>query len=212
MNKQLVTILILMLPWISSPAQQTNIVSMLSPKLRKLMTANPAALTILTNAFCAACTNKSVTVHYFYGDSRPRAGHYYPDTIGEADAVLVIREDQQPWDEFMSIVYELQNASNGGRIEELIQRAKSDSISRAEFATEILRVEFESLKTTRALLRDLKLSKKEKAGSYFYPLIMPCPSDFQGFLSYTKRVSAPRDVVKEYEAKYDALRKKAEAH
>jgi hypothetical protein len=95
---------------------------------------------------------------------------------------------------------------------QLAQRTSAGTISSTEFATEVLRAEFEALKTTRDLLRDLKLSKKEKACSYFYPIIMPCPSDFQSFLSYTKRVSAPRDVMKEYETKYDALRKKADAH
>ncbi len=212
MNKKLVAILILMLHWLASPAQQTNIVSMLSPKHRKLMTANPTALSMLTNAFCTACTNKSVAVHYFYDPSRTRAGHYYPVTVGEADVVLCIREDQQPWDEFICIVYELQNAGNGERFGELSQRAQSGSISRTEFATEILRAEFDAMKTTRGLLRNLKLSKKEKMGSYFYPIIMSCPADLQGFLTYTKTASAPRDVMKEYEAKYDAIRTKADAH
>jgi len=80
-------------------------------------------------------------------------------------------------------------------------------LAREQFATEISRFEFEATKDTRSILLTLKFRKKEINESYYYRKFIECPTNFDGFLSYSRRVSPHRDAITEYELKYDSLRK-----
>jgi len=52
----------------------------------------------------------------------------------------------------------------------------------------------------------MKLTKREKAQSYFYPKVPGCPEDFEASLSYQKRTSPHRDLTQQYQEEYDQLR------
>ena len=209
MNQRLLIFLLVIPSFFSSRAQETNFLGSVSPKLRKLCLHNPPAWTMLTNTISAVFTNKSVSVHYYYSDdeAKPRAFHYYPRTIGMSEVVVCVRENQQPWDEFITIVYELLNSRSESRFGALCDQARVGTISKAEFAKEMMRAEFEAVRAMHDLLGKLKLSENEASGSWYYGRFIGCPNDFEGFLSYRKKVSPQIDPIKQYEAHYDALRK-----
>jgi hypothetical protein len=192
----------------SSWAQESNIVSAVSPKLKKFMSDHSEAAKIFTIAISSAFSNKTVRLYYFYSndDSKARAFHFYPNTAGLPEVVLCVRENQTPLDEFITTLFETQNSKRENEFWKLCQDAGSGNISREQFAKEILQYEFEATKSTRATLLTLKFGKKIH-DSHYYRSFIECPTNFDDFLSYSKKVSQDRDVTKEYELKYDSLRK-----
>ena len=180
---------------------------MASPKLRQFLAKHPEASKSLTNSLYQAFGHKVVQLYYFYSDNDavPRASHYYPT---ESAVGIIIRENQQPSDEFICLLFELLNSGGEKQFKELFRKAESGEISRTNFAQEMLKVEFTAAKTTRDLLRTLKFGKKEIAESYYYNRFIDCPDEFNNFVDYCRRVSSPnRDPIKDFEEKYDGLRK-----
>jgi hypothetical protein len=207
-NKYKLALLAFMLLSIPSWAQQTNFFTP-SPKLKALLASNPPARTALSNACASAFSGKTVGLYYFYDDTDAtrKTYHFYPNTIGEAAVVICIRENQEPWDELIGLLFELLNSKSENHYWDLFEKARAGTIARDEFAMAMLRFEFEGAKATRDLVRDFHLTKKESQKSHEYGLFLNCPNDFEGFLAYTQKVSAGHDPIKEYEAQYDALRK-----
>jgi hypothetical protein len=188
-----------------SSAHGSDVYSTFSPKLKEYLTANPAALSVLTNSISEVFASKTVRVFYFYAEdeAEARAFHTYP----EASVVwIAVRENQESCDQFITLFFEVLNAKNGDTFRKLFRDAHAKSVSKAEFARQILRAEFDAVKRTRDVLRTLNLSEKDRAESYYYNRFDQCPNKFEDFLAYAKRVSPRRDVLKEYEARYDALR------
>jgi len=188
---------------------QSNIVSEASPKLKKFLSDNPKAAKIFTNAISNAFSNRTVRLFYFYSndDSEARAFHFYPNTAGCPNVMLCIRENQTPLDEFITTLFEILNSRNENAFANLFQDAYLGTKSREQFATEISRYEFEATKDTRSILLALKLGKREINESDYYRKFVECPTNFDGFLSYSRKVSPQRDAFTEDELKYDSLRK-----
>jgi hypothetical protein len=191
----------------SSWAQITGIT--ISPKLGKFMSDHPQAEKILTNAFSNAFSKKTVGLYYFYSydESQPRSFHYYPDNAGWPEVVLCVQENQKPIDEFITLLFETFNSKSEGGFTNLAQEASLGTISKEQFAKEVVRYEFETTKNTRVTLLTLKFEKKEIKESDYYSIFIACPTNFDDFLSYSKKVSQNRDPMKENELKYDSLRK-----
>jgi hypothetical protein len=189
-------------------AQQSSLESRMSPKLHQFMKDHPAASASLQSSFSEVFSNRTVWVFYFYtgDDSEARAFHFYPNTVGLPEVTICVCENQQPADQFITMLFEVLNARGEKRFNELADEARARSIPKAEFVREVLRQEFEATKRTRDLVLAIKFSRKEKSASHYYRLFAECPTTFDDFLSYTKRVSGKRDAMKEYEAKYDSLR------
>jgi hypothetical protein len=206
MSKTICFLLLLFGLCASSPAQEGTILNTVSPKLRQFLTKNPAAFRILTNTLAEAFARRTVQVYYFYSDdeSIARAYHYYPD---ESVVGIVIRENQQPLDEFLCLVFESLNSTGQKSFLELRAKAGSGEISKTAFPREVRRVEFNAIRRTRDLLAGLKLRKGETLKSYFYKRLRDCPDDFEAFLLYNKKVSPQRDATQHYEMMYDLLQK-----
>ncbi len=192
----------------SSWAQESKLLSNLSPKLGKFLADHPTAMKTLTSALADAFSGRTYGLYDAYSDdeSEARAFHFYPDTPGLPDVLICVRENQLPFDEFASMLFEIVNSKGENQFAKLCQQAKAGSISRSDFAREILKVEFGATKTTRDLIAALKLDKKEMAQTHYFSKFMECPNTFEDFLTYPKEDSHHRDVLKEYESKYDALR------
>jgi hypothetical protein len=207
MQKKTIIFVLSLLLCISSWAQQTNILNSVSPKLRQFIIDHPAASKLLTDTLSEAFSNRVVQIYYFYSDDKslPGSYHYYPS---ESAVGICILESQQPVDEFSSFIFEALNSEGEKHFQELSYKAQSGNISRTNYATEIMRVEFAAVKRTQNLLGNLKLNEKEISGSHLYKHFLECPSKFEDFLIYTKKISLPeRDSIKEYEAQYDLLRR-----
>jgi hypothetical protein len=189
-------------------AQRDDVTTTVSPKLRGFLDHNPKAFQVLTNALRESFTNKAVQLYYFYStnESLARALHSYPS---ESDVSIYVRENQQPVDEYICFLYETINARREMRFRQLSEQAESGHISRHDFAIEVNKAEFNAVKMTRDLLAGLKFSKQEEAESYYCKRFRDCPNDFEGFLSYIRKVSPQRNVMADYEMKYDSLRKRA---
>jgi len=209
MLKQAIILFLSMLMCSSSLAQESKFLGGLSPRLRKLLAGHPAAMKTLTSALSDAFSSKTYGVYYFYSDDKSdaKAFHFYPEKAGLPEVMVCVRENQTPLDEFTTMLFETLNAKGENRFAKLCENARAGTISRAEFAREILRVEFEAVKNTRDLLATLKFRKKEMAEAHSYDRLMHCPGKFEDYLSYLQMDSHNRDVIKEYELKYDSMRK-----
>ena len=205
-NKVFVLLLLLGLSP-SSQAEEGRILNTLSPKLRQFLSENPKAYQSLTNSLSEAFAKRTLQLYYFYSDdeSIARASHYYPN---EAAVGIFIRENQQALDEFICLVFEAINSISEKGFLELFAKAESGEISKDNFTREIAKLEFKAAKRTRDLLMGIRPSGSEAFRSYYYKRFKDCPDDFEDFLLYSKKVSSPhRDSTKEWEMKYDLLRK-----
>jgi hypothetical protein len=194
----------------SSQAQTSNIFSMVSPKLKQFLTAHPEASLAMSNVLSEAFPNRTVQLFYFYSDdeSTARASHYYQD---ESSVGIIIRENQQPCDECMCLIYEMLNSEGEKRFLELTEQAKSGAVSKEGFVMGIKQQEFQADMKMQNLVRKFRFSEKEKAESYFYNRVIHEPSNFEESLSYAKKVSPKRDQIKDYEQEYDYLQKSSVA-
>jgi hypothetical protein len=193
-------------------AQGRNFFDSVSPKLNKFLIDNPAACKVLTNALVNAFATNSLTLYYFYSDdeSQARAYHYYPNTAGSASVYIFVRENQTALDEFIALFFETLNTKGQDRFVKLFEKAKAGTISKSEFAKEILKVEFEAMKKAQAVFTSLKFSKKETNKSDLYRVVVECPTEYEEFELHCTKDSPHRDPIKEYESKYDLLRKVSE--
>jgi len=115
---------------------------------------------------------------------------------------------QEPLDEFICLLFEIINSTNEKHFMELAAKAQAGEISKEDFVRGIDGIEFMAMKRTRDLLRGIKFAKTDTANSYNYKRLSETPDNFDDFLLYRKKVSPHRDARKEYEAKYDFLRKR----
>jgi hypothetical protein len=191
---------------VSSWAETPNILDMSSPKLRQFLVGHPVASITLSNIYVEAFSNRSVHIFYFYSDdeSVPRAHHSYAD---EASVNIFIRENQQPSDECLSLIFEMINSEGEKRFLQLADMAKSGKITKQDFVKEVMRQEFKAVRKIQSLIGGFNLNNTETHESYFYNRIANCPGNFEDFLTYKKKVSPNRDQVKEYGQWYDYLRK-----
>src|SRR5215831_10905831 len=192
MLKPIILALLCTLACPASKAERSWIEGRFSPKLTKLLNDYPAALKVLTNSFAETFTNRSVGVFYYYShdDSEPRASHFYPATYGCPDVCICVEENQHPLDEFITLLYETLNARGEPKFKKLAEDAGAGTVSKDEFVRGLLKIEFEATSRTRELLLSLSFKKKDIRGSYYHKLSMGCPQDFEGFLTYTKKLSA----------------------
>jgi hypothetical protein len=130
-----------------------------------------------------------------------RASHYYPSTTS---VTIIVRENQSPCDEYISLLFEVLNSQGESRFQQLVEMAKAGAISRREYATEVLKQEFVATKNARDLIGNLGFGNKEIEESYFYNRLIKCPDEFEGFIPYLKKVSPQRgDPYEGYEKFYD---------
>jgi len=190
---------------LGSAAQQASILNSVSPKLRQFLSETPRAFASLTNCMAEAFSNRTVQLYYFYSDDekRARASHYYPY---ESVVGILIRENQEPVDEFICLVFEAINSTGQERFIGVFTKAQSGQVSKEEFTREMEKIEFVAIKRAREVLRAIKLSSKQVDKSYYYKRLIDCPDDFDDFIAYSKKVSPHRDTTAEWAAKYDMLR------
>lgn len=188
---------------------QTNILDALSPKLTKFLADNSSIRMTLSNACAAVFPGKRVSLFYFYSrsDSVPRAHHYYPSAVGQADVVICVRENQEPCDELISLLYEILNSRHEEQFQRLFQRARAGTVSKEDFANEIDRAEFQTVKDTRDVVRCFRLSRKERARSHYYSRFVGAPDDYKDLEAYAAKVSPGYDTKNYYQQQYDVLRK-----
>jgi len=193
---------------LTAGAQSNSFASTVSPKLRQFLTDHPAAALTLSNTLAEAFTTRTYRIYYFYSDdeSIPRAAHTY---AGPSMVWITVRENQQPADEFVGLIFEALNSEGGQRFGELADLARVGRITKPNFVREVMRQEFQAVKKTRAMLGGFQFTPAEIEASYFYSRFIQCPDDFEQFLVFKKKVSPNRDQVKEYEKLYDTIRSHA---
>lgn len=184
--------------------------SSMSPELRGLVERHPAAKEVLMDASAGALPNAGFRLRYTPAEtmktSGPRSEFRMPFP-GEAQVpVVTIVEGQQPWDQFILLVFELHNSRGKAAFERLWQQARAGSITKEQFADGVMRTEFEAVKRLKRIVRTLPLSDAEKASSHAYPRLVSCPEDYRHSQAYVKRVSPKRRQAQEYYELYDSIR------
>jgi hypothetical protein len=187
-----------------SQAEEVQILNMVSPKLKEFLLEHSVELKCLTNALSQAFTDRKLELFYYYSDdeSTPRSFQSYPS---ESVVSITIRENQQPVDQFICLLYEVMNSESEERVGKLCRMAQTKDISRTTFAHDLLKMEFDTLKKTRDLIRSLNFSKKDISASFYYESFMKCPDNFEAFLTYEKTLSSNYDPLANYELEYDSL-------
>jgi len=188
-------------------AQENIALTHISPKLKTFLTDHPAASKALSSELFLAFGSRLLTIYYFYTDdkSSPSAEHYYPKATS---VVITVKENQQPSDECICLLFEMINSEGEPRFQQLSAMARAGTISRETYATEILRQEFVALKKMRSLIPTFQMNSNEIKESDYYGTIMSCPDDFTQFLIYRLKVNPNRDSLLEYEHWYDSLHPK----
>jgi len=183
--------------------KESNVLEMLSPKLHALLNDNVEATRLLTNTIGKAFSTRKFKIYYAYSSNRTHSYHYYVDDA----VVIVLRGEQEALDEYLGLVYETLNSENEDRFLKLCHKAESGSISRLNFAHEMLRIEFGALKKEQSLVRKLKFPTKDTLESYFYKRTINCPDKFEEFLGEIEKqvTTNERNVIRDYERDYDSL-------
>jgi hypothetical protein len=196
--------LVLLVGWpcMSCWAQDKSAFITLSPKLKQFLADHPVAAASLSHALSEAFGNRKLVFYYFYSDdeSVARAAHYYPNPTS---VTIIVRENQLPCDECICLLFEVLNSEGEPRFQQLVGMAKAGTISRVDYATEVLKQEFIAGKKTRDLILKFGLSQQEIAESYCYNRLVQCPDNFDASLSYTLKVSPNRHAFEDYERYYD---------
>jgi hypothetical protein len=186
----------------SGTPDNRDMLNAFSPKLTGLLAEHPAAKKALSNAFSIAFARKNVWLYYFYtnDETEARAFHFYR---GENLVNIAVRENQHPWDEYVSILFETVNSMNEKSFSKLSRDAESGKIPRSDFPLKALEIEHRAVKQTRDLIKALGLSEADVAGSEIYHSFLESPDSFDAFLAYIKKVSTVRNPIVEYQKQYD---------
>jgi hypothetical protein len=201
--RQLLLVLLVGWPCISCWAQgYSATLKGLSPKLNQFLSDHPVASASLSKALSEAFGSRNLGLYYFYTDdeSVARASHYYRNSTS---VTIIVRENQLPSDECICLIFEILNSEGEPRFQQLVEMAKAGSISRVDYATEVLKQEFKATKKTRDLIATFEFSQKEIAESWSYNRLIQCPDDFNAFLPYLHKVSPNRHTFEDYERYYD---------
>jgi hypothetical protein len=209
MRRKLTVLLLCLWAWSPSWAQEGMMRTTVSPKLRQFLADHQDATKILTNAISEIFSNRTVGVYYFYSydETKPRAYHYYPNVVSEPQVVICVRENQEPVDEYITLIFEMVNSTGEKRFAKLCDDARAGRVPKKEFAREILKIEFETIQGTRERVMALKIGGKETIESFCYKRYLECPNKFEDFLSAMEKDPGSPNPLKEYEAQYDAMRK-----
>lgn len=201
MLSRLVTVLFLWAVLYSAYAQDGNVESKFSPKLKAFLAEHPPASAALSNVISEALTGRSFELYYWYSEdqSLPKASHDYGDG---SKVRIFLRENQPALDEFVSLLFEVVNSEGRKKFVELFERAKTRKISKQDYVRNVSLQEFEAAKKTRDLLHNLNFRPGEVASSWPYQLFLQCPNDFAMFFSVWGR-----DLTKLYEREYDATQR-----
>src|ERR1041385_7456394 len=142
--KQLTAVFVYAIILGSSWADDGWLFNRFSPDLKKFMVAHPEALTVLTNSFSEAFSNRTVSVIYFYStnEAEARAEHIYPAAAGVADVLICIRENQHPMDQFITLLFETLNSRGERQFKNLMEDACKGSVSKDVFVNTIRMFEF----------------------------------------------------------------------
>lgn len=178
-----------------------------SPKLRQFLGDHSDASLVLSNASSQAFTNRDVQIVYFYTKdaSIPKFYHFY---LSDTSVIIACRGDVSPCDQFVGLLFEIINSRGESSFQSLFQQAEAGTISKTNFVRSILTEEFIALRSTQKQIGQLRITEKEIAESPTCKALIECPDNYNDFVTYIRRLDAPdRDPLKEYEEKYDLLRK-----
>lgn len=184
--------------------QEPSILAQVSPKLRQFIADHPAASKALTNALHEVAA-RHLAVFYFYtaDETRPPALHHSPD---ESSLVVTLRENAQPCDEFICLLYEIVNAKSDETYRALFKEAKTGTISKERFIDSVFEKEFVAAKEMKLLITNLGLTPAEADGSRNLQVFRQCPDTFAEFLTQVKADTNSNFQLKSYEEQYDAVR------
>ena len=178
----------------------------MSASLKAFLSTNAAMRKALDGVISELPSGSALHLKYApsASGSVARATHGYD----ESGIIVSLAADQQPYDEFIGLYFEIANSISRKSFEALMEEARAGTIAKDKFPFEILRIEFRAVKRTRDVIRSIAISAEQQRTSYFYPRFSDCPDDFDAFLAYRKRVSPKRNPIDDYKQLYEKLQRK----
>ena len=149
------------------------------------------------------------TVPLDWDEDEPQGKAYAENTPSEDGTSILVRVSAllSPADQVAALVYECRNAQNEKQFARFIREAYMGSLAKQDFIREILRLEHQKMKETRAFLAPLPyFSDLDVAKTEFYRKMVGTPEGFEEFIDYLHRVKRPEyDVFDMYSKFYDFL-------
>jgi hypothetical protein len=195
--------------FINNRSPPTALVQMLSPKVREFIGHHVEADQLLADVLREIAPNFFMKVCYFYTeDGTASPAYHFPVTPPEV--VIAVCEDEKPVDELIELVFEIVSLERDAKMQPICQLAAIGRIEREEFVAAMIKEEFGAYLKTWTFLNRLRLTKEEMAESVYFRHFAEAPQDLGAFMSYMRAASLKgRDVFKEFEVMYDALRPQA---
>jgi len=155
----------------------------------------------------ASAGNRRISLFYFYekeeNKSSPRAFHSYP-TIRTIH--IMVRENQLPWDEYLSIAFELMNIRNQEAFSQLAAEALVGLLTKESYSLKSLELEFQAQKRLLEWFLPLKPKNDEEFKSESFNILNDSSDTFDLFLEKLKKSEAGRNVIEHTKKRYDIIR------
>ncbi len=139
----------------------------LSPALRRLLDNSSEARTVLSRALAQTSGARQLRVRYFYrGDSKEPWSdyfHYGPNVL-----YVGLAMSQTDWDEYVALVFELENSLNSDQSHELWASALRRELSASDYASELLKLEYAALCRANGRLESVSAVEPQLADSQRY--------------------------------------------
>ena len=183
--------------------------------LADFVKARPAAGAVLKDipeisAFLLkAFAGEYTSVPLDWSGEEPQGNAYAENTPNDINTFIRIRVSSKlsPEDQVAALVYECRNAQNEKLFAQHIRDAYLGSLGKEDFIREILRLEHQKMKETRAFLTAIPFFKNlDATRTEFYRKMLGTPDGFEEFIAYLHRIKRPEyDVFDMYSRFYDFL-------
>lgn len=175
----------------------------------------PEIVEYLRKAFQGAYTSLPLD----WNSDEPQGNAYAENTPSDEGAFILIRVSSRlsPVDQVAALVYECRNAQNEKQFARILREACLGSLAKEVFIHEILRLEHQKMKETRAFFAPIRFfADLDVSQTEFYRKMIDTPEEFDAFITYLHRIKrSDYDVFAMYSKFYDFLtvtpqRRKAE--
>jgi hypothetical protein len=178
------------------------------PDMGVIINREPALRKALEAGFESELSGSQV--YWDFGEPRNGrlAEHVTPSSINPTLVRVSKKQGRSGVDQCAGLLFELKNATFDKEFMSLYRAARERKISRDDFATSCIRLEFLAVQKTRAYFRSHPLSKPNTASSPFYTMVMRVTSDFSDYLRWLDTLDSDSDTYNirhHYLLEYDRL-------
>ncbi|HZR16227.1 MAG TPA: hypothetical protein VFE51_02775 [Verrucomicrobiae bacterium] len=154
-------------PQVLSAATVAKLQPTLSPELRGLLDHSLEARAVLSRALAQTSRGRQVRVRYYYrNDAREPWSDYLE--YGPRLLHVGLAMSQTAWDEYVLLVFELENSVNGDASRELWASVLQGKLSASDYASGLLKLEYAALCRAKVRIESVSAVDPQLAESQRY--------------------------------------------